>query len=226
MLDLKEDHLPIQCLRRDDLGFVRRYAGGERTVSSRDWWLSWTQPGYAHRFALVSTVAPSLLRSGDRQDEFRTEDRGGWIPLPEISSPERRAAALDKARRDFAHQLQSMRAGGRPVQLLDEMLRLCRKENIQAVLVLMPEGPVYRSWYASEVWQQIRGVLGDLQQRHGVPLVDARCWFDSEDVFLDSHHLLPAGAAAFTRRLGGEALPPLLRKGSFQTRREKRESEQ
>jgi hypothetical protein len=41
------------------------------------------------------------------------------------------------------------------------------------------------------------------------PLVDARDWVGEKDM-LDSHHLLPRGAASFTRRLGREVIRPHL----------------
>ena len=38
---------------------------------------------------------------------------------------------------------------------------------------------------------------------------DARAWL-ADDLFVDNHHLLRAGAAAFTDRLAGEVLHPWL----------------
>jgi hypothetical protein len=43
---------------------------------------------------------------------------------------------------------------------------------------------------------------------YGLPVIDAREWMGEED-FIDGHHLLPDGAAAFTRRFGAEALAPV-----------------
>ena len=80
-----------------------------------------------------------------------------------------------------------------------------------AALVLMPEGPSFRALYPARAWPEVRAWVGSLSARQAAPLVDARAWLPEEE-FLDSHHLLPGGAARFTRRLGREFLLPLLRR--------------
>jgi hypothetical protein len=74
------------------------------------------------------------------------------------------------------------------------------------VLVLMPEGSEFRSWYPPSELPQIESFLGALQREYQVPLVDARTWIADDD-FADSHHLLLPGAAQFTKRLGQEVFP-------------------
>ena len=64
----------------------------------------------------------------------------------------------------------------------------------------MPEGTAFRSWYTPEAESVVAKFLAEVCDRHGVRLLDARCWIADED-FWDGHHLLPGGAARFTRRL-------------------------
>ena len=47
----------------------------------------------------------------------------------------------------------------------------------------------------------IDAYLAGLSRDYGVAVIDARTWV-AEDGFFDSHHLLPAGASTFSRRLG------------------------
>ncbi len=205
ILDSREIFLPRQRLRHGELALLRRYVGDKREVSSRDWWLSWVHPVFSHRFALVSSVAPWLLRNGCRTVDFRIKDEGGWIPVDtRFSNSERRRAALEHVRQGYAGLLQTMEVSGKYVRLLDEILALCAREKIPATLVRMPEGPVFRGWYSPAVSGRVRGLLDDLHRRHGVRVIDAQRWVDDEECFLDSHHLLPEGAAIFTRRLGEE----------------------
>jgi hypothetical protein len=78
----------------------------------------------------------------------------------------------------------------------------------------MPEGTGFRALYSADAHRQIDAFLAGLTAAHGTPLIDARTWVD-DDGFFDLHHLLPKGAAVFTRRLGREAILPLLRGSSL-----------
>lgn len=92
---------------------------------------------------------------------------------------------------------------------MHDALDLCRREGIPTALVLMPEGPLYRSWYTPDTHAKIQAFLQDLQQKHKVPLLDARDWIPEED-FNDSHHLLLHGAETFSDRMVHDFLLPIL----------------
>ena len=77
-------------------------------------------------------------------------------------------------------------------------------------LVLMPEGPAFRTFYPADAWRQIRGFVDTLKGEYGIPIVNARDWMAEED-FLDSHHLLPSAATVFSERLGQAGILPLVR---------------
>ncbi len=91
-----------------------------------------------------------------------------------------------------------------------ELLELCQKEGIQAVLVITPEGTEYRTWYSADAYPRLVQSLTGLCSDYGVPLVDARNWLMDDD-FYDSHHVLERGALRFTRRLTDDVLRPLVR---------------
>jgi hypothetical protein len=68
----------------------------------------------------------------------------------------------------------------------------------------MPEGEAFRQWYPPGAGERLDAYVRGLADEFGVPVIDARRWMRDED-FWDGHHLLPGGAAAFSRRLALEA---------------------
>ena len=95
------------------------------------------------------------------------------------------------------------------MRAFDDLLALCRREDIPAAVVWMPESSEFRSWYPESARRLVADYCTDLSRQHGVRVIDARDWLRDED-FLDAHHALPPGAAAFTRRLGEQVLCPLV----------------
>ena len=126
-----------------------------------------------------------------------------------VNEPARRRAALRKAHDEYAEILRYPFLSGSCTQALRQTLEMCRREHIRAALVLMPEGSLFRSWYAPETLRQLYAFLWKLSGECQVPLIDAREWVEDSG-FSDSHHLLPPGAAAFSHRLGREVILPLL----------------
>jgi hypothetical protein len=92
-------------------------------------------------------------------------------------------------------------------QALRELLSCCRQERIPTTLVLMPEGPQFRSWYTPAMRRGLSAFLGDLQQEYQVPIADTREWI-AEEGFRDSNHLIGAGTLAFTDRFVREVILP------------------
>jgi hypothetical protein len=180
-----------------------------------DWWLGWPVPSHSHRFAIVSAFAPNWLPWDLRQDWGRGTDDHGWsAPLYQVKSPEERRQAVERAHQGYCDYLSKFRLGRTPCQAQREILEECRRQNIPVALVLMPEGPTFQSWYSSKARRQFESFLNRMCEQHAVPMIDARCWI-GEEGFSDSHHMLVNGAKCFTRRLGREALVPLLRQQTF-----------
>ena len=57
--------------------------------------------------------------------------------------------------------------------------------------------------------EEVEAFINRLARRYEVPVIHSREWMD-DAAFADAHHLLPAGAAIFTERLGREGIVPLL----------------
>jgi hypothetical protein len=204
-----EDALLRGRLGWEDWPGLRRYLG-RFEADYRYWRRHQFVPCYTQRFYLLSTVAPSWLPVPARADGWwEYTDRTGWMARRENVSPAEYRHALDHARREVTPILRRFRLSAAPDRALREILRVCRREGIAPVLVLMPEGTEFQSWYPADVRSAVESYLTGLSREHGVPLVDARSWV-ADVCFADSHHLLVRGADLFTERLGREVLRPLL----------------
>ena len=114
------------------------------------------------------------------------------------------------ANADYQNRLARFRMGGPQCQALCELLASCRKEGLPVALVVMPEGPTFRSWYPPGTWENIKEWLTQVSREYDAPLVNAREWIDDENDFKDSHHLLRSGRDKFKERLARECIFPLL----------------
>jgi len=197
-------------LWRHELTVVARHGATGRELR-RAWWSCCALPWYAYRYAILSHVAPAVLSYQVRQDWFRHVDGCGWVDPPyRAPTPESRRRGATQARNEYTALLRDFRLGGAAPAALRELLEVCRQQGIPAALVWMPEGTEFRVLYTPAARAQIDAFLADVTCTYGVPLIDAREWVADED-FIDSHHLLPAGAAKFSARLGREVLPALIR---------------
>jgi hypothetical protein len=153
----------------------------------------------------MTQIAPTFLELMRRQDHFAGVDQAGWLPMARGPHDVAKAQAKDY----FGGMLARFRLSSPLLAALRETIELAQEEGIPAALVLMPEGPRFRSWYPPGTWEQIEQALRRLVGECGVPLVDLRDCVPEED-FCDSHHPYPEGATRLTRRLAVE-IEPLLR---------------
>lgn len=203
------DRLNPDRLWYRELSLVEHYGRSHRELHE-DWWLSCLVPWYEHRFAIMSRAVPAYLPWRLRLDWFQAIDASGWVNSPAgFASEDHRALATERTRQEYAAYLNEFQVGGPPCEALSEELELCRREGIRVVLLLMPEGSAFRSWYGEANWRQVESFLTGLCVKYNVPLIDARCWI-ADDQFSDSHHLLATGAADFTDRLGREGIMALI----------------
>lgn len=209
--EVEELMLPAARLGWRDLPLIERYSSPDRQRLNWNWFVSSLVPWYTHRFAILSDVYPYFMPDSTRIDLFMTADNSGDVDINfGKMTPERARKAVQFTHDRFLHFLQDFRVGGGACEGLRELLDTCRREQIPAALVLMPEGEVFRSWYSAGAWRQVQTFLDDLSREYRTPLISTRDWMPEKD-FPDSHHLLGEGAAVFTERFGKEAILPLLR---------------
>jgi hypothetical protein len=210
LYDTAETFVPTASLRDWELSYLARYAR-DRKVIRCEWWLQWLSSVHTYRQNLLSRLVPSWQRRLQPQHQAEG-DAWGWRPLPrEMYTPAQAAKAQVKTREVYSGTLQQLDPGGDPLELLTSILELCRSEQISTGMLLMPEGPTFRSLYGPGKLEQSQRILDGLSHHFEIPFINAQSWVEDEADYLDSHHLLVPGAEAFTRRLACEALPPLLR---------------
>jgi hypothetical protein len=205
---MKEELMPANRLTFFDLGVLEPYRGDTRPRLWGEVALADAAALYTRRYAVVRAVAPSLVPAADdeRKPYFWVANR----PLAPFAPPaEERSRALAWAHTQYADVL----ADYRPARCegLRRLLTACREAGVTAALVVMPEGPVYRSWYGPDTWARIEAWLDEISREQGVEVINTREWMDEAD-FKDSHHLLPSAAARFTQRLACERILPILRR--------------
>ena len=202
--------LPADKLWLRELPLLERH--GFPAGELRDAWLeAWPVPWYSHRFAIISRIMPTAIPWNVRQDWSHGTDAWGWArSLHDHLTPKERCHLLERTHAEYAYYLEDFHLGGPTADALREMLEVCRQEGIPAALVLMPEGSDFRSWYPRDAWQQIAAYLEDLSRQYDTPIINCRQWI-ADGEFSDSHHLLFSGAVQFTRRLGRDAILPLLK---------------
>lgn len=187
-------------------------AAGVRTSGDAvygEWMNARLMPWFAHRHTIMNHYLPVWQSGAMRQDHWwKGLDSWGWLPVrAEGSHPE----AVQFTKKYFERRLQQAEVDPQHEKAIRHVLSICKREKLPVAILLMPEGPAFQSWYAPEARARWDTFLGGLCQEYRVPLVDARGWLPSEDSFVDSHHLVPDGARAFTHRLTRETIPMLLR---------------
>jgi hypothetical protein len=176
----------------------------------RRWCKDQLSPWYAHRFSILNHYVSDFLPWRLRLDHWKQLDRWGWSDIGQDDQPlVMVAAALEVTRMTYYQDLHSLRISSMEDHALRDLLTLCRKEDIPTVLYLMPEGSLFRGWYAPEVNSRINDYLIAMSREYSVPIVDLRLWMEDK-YFGDSHHLYRAGASLFTRRFGPEVLSCLV----------------
>jgi hypothetical protein len=167
-------------------------------------------PWYALRFPLLGRVAPAAIPAGRRHDEGRTCDTHGWYRIWEEALPEKAVEeARARARRDYSAILRDIAPGGPAAIALRDTLVMAREHGIPTRLVFMPESSEFRALYSPAATMRLARWARNLALESGSSLVDARQWVPDAG-FVDGHHLLPGGSAAFTDRLTDEVLVPAL----------------
>ncbi len=165
-------------------------------------------PVFASRAAILSRLGPSWAPKFDPERRLQNlAPDGWWSPRASVSEADR-ARLVDLYRGIYAPRLAKFSIRPIPDRALRDLLDLCRREQVRAAVVVLPEGDAFRALYPPGALQLVDAYLDRLASE--VPVIDARRWV-GDTGFADGHHLLPEGASAFTARLARDALSPLLR---------------
>lgn len=160
---------------------------------------------WAYRREALAALFPwAAIGDGGALWVYHSDRFGSLLKLPHRYDAAQRAESLEAARKNFEPVLPTLRFQGPTFDALRATLDVCRGRGVRACLVVMPEGPAFRSWHPLPSRANARERLRDLAAQTGAALVDAWDWFD-EEAFVDSHHLFQPAAAEFSARLARDA---------------------
>ena len=201
----------VRKLDWSDLRVMRRYAFEPRELTFR-WLASRMAPWYAYRVELLRRAAPGWLDEACQRDErmLVQTDRFGWSRFPLRPADDAERQRVGKWSADlYTVALTGFEVTDVPRRAIAEMLDICRREQIDSALVLMPEGELFRRRYPSAALTRLDEYLSQVRRDFALRVFDCRDWCDDAQ-FCDGQHLLPEGAAAFTTRLHDRLLAPWL----------------
>jgi hypothetical protein len=204
----EERRLLLRRFTRKDLAELRPYWRKPKYLYL-DWGTGLLSPWHTYRLPLLRDFAPDWLPL-DPMAGSGPMDKLGWAyDLPEDLDQDQRGYATVALRSIFDMSLRHFRVSDVSDRAMRQMLAVCRREGIEVLFVVMPEGSEFRDYYRPGAEADLDAYLARLSRECSVPVVDTRDWMADEG-FADSIHLLPAAAADFTRRLGRDVLRPWL----------------
>ena len=206
----------VPRLSAADLRHLAPYCADPESLRTR-WLSARVAPWYTQRAVLMSHWFPRWLSWHERVDgQWVTMDPDGFVPFLYADPPtEFRSMATARARREYAGMFDGFRAGEMSVRALRDTVARCRAEGIAVAIAVPPVSPTFRGWFRPEVWAGGDANVRDLARELGVEVFPAQDLLDAD--FADGHHLLPGGAARYSRWLADTHLEPwLVRRGVTQ----------
>jgi hypothetical protein len=174
------------------------------------WFKDQAWPWYAQRFTVMNHYASNCVPWRLRLDHWKQLDQWGWSDIGEDSQPlVLNPTALEVTRQTYFADLQHLQVESMQDHALRDLIVLCKQHGISLMFYIMPEGTIFRGWYAPEVRERINTYLTRLSRESGVPIVDLRTWMEDK-YFGDSHHLYRRGATVFSQRFAPEVLSRLV----------------
>jgi len=201
-----EAFVKMQRVAWSDLPLLAGYSNAPTNLYA-DWLRRRVGGWYLVRLCVVSRLCPGFLPGKDRLDHmWNTLDRFGWLPFPYTTiEPQKHEQMIVASIDQYAGHMNKYELSAMPLRAIERIIETCRENNIEIAFHLMPEGPRFRASYPPHALKLFAKYVSDLEKRHHIKVYDCRTWMDEDD-FADSHHLLPQGAAKFSRRFGHEVI--------------------
>lgn len=138
-------------------------------------------------------------------------DPFGWEPhFKNGITEEQREHYRVVARNQYHSAMGPWEPAGNAFAALDAILDTCQQINLPVVMVMMPEGPFFRTFYPPGMQEQFETRFASISKTRSILLINARDWLTDQDLY-DSHHALPSGAALFSQRLQNDVITPVTR---------------
>ncbi len=166
-------------------------------------------PAYAHRLTILNYAAHVLVPTVDQMATWGglIDDRC-WTPLP-AHTPEERAPIVATMKSNYEKNMACFSPGATSLQAFTRLLELLKRNDVQAMVVVVPQGPAIRGAYPKDALERFMTRIAELSKENSATFVSAFDWLD-EDQFNDCLHPTTEGAAIFSERLTREVLIPAL----------------
>jgi hypothetical protein len=164
---------------------------------------------YGYRTELIKSSPVRKMLPRHMLNQWVTRSDPWGTDVVASCNPDWAAKALGYTKNAYADAMGRFSVGEEGLKVLRTLLNECREHKIDTAVVLMPEGTEFRSWYRPGAREEFEVALTGVTRECGSTLIVGSEWIDDAD-FVDSHHLLFAGATKFSERLTKEALEPLL----------------
>jgi hypothetical protein len=192
-----------------DLGRLEPYLADPGALRRR-WLWERLDPWGAQRAVIINHLAPGFLPWQQRIDHLWTmTDELGYCPYPMGDIEGQREARTEYTRRGYASGLQNVRATELSDRCYRDLIADCRAAGLPVAFFITPESPEFRSWYTAHSRVAVADYIRTLREELGCPVFVAPEDYAESD-FADGHHILPDGAARYSRWLADEHLRPWL----------------
>jgi hypothetical protein len=199
----EEQWLVISRLAATDILRLTKYHSRRKRLGW-NWMATHLVPSYFQRYSILSEIDEAWLPQEPYLRTILKMNPSGWIPgACEVFNARDRQKYEEAERGQYIRAFVDYKIGVGAGQAVRDLLELCQREQIETVLVLMPEAQSFRAMYTPAAESELQGLVAELQQTFGVACIDARGWVRDGE-FFDSHHLMTCGAATFTAKLRAE----------------------
>jgi hypothetical protein len=122
-------------------------------------------PIYGCRLPILGRYLPAWSPWNMRSDSSRNCDETGWMrPVYDSVTPEQYRRGVDWARAEYSELLRTLMLQGPATTAVVESIELCRAAHLPIALILLPEGPDFRSMYDARASAELERKLDEWRQ--------------------------------------------------------------
>ncbi|MFO0935658.1 MAG: hypothetical protein U0798_03970 [Gemmataceae bacterium] len=201
--------IDLPRLEPGDLKMVRDYYPDPPSVT-RFVYEAQLWPAWRYRRQILASIRPKWVPDARHDHRFSSGiDRWGWWPgCRDEDADAERAKRADIGKNPFRPYLVDYSVGREADRALRDLLAECRADGVAVALIVMPEGPKFRTLYTADAEQKFRDHLNAISNTYQLPVFNARERDEFSIDLPDDVHLTQGGAARLTRLLATE-LPRL-----------------
>jgi hypothetical protein len=126
-------------------------------------------------------------------------DEFGWLRFLPPTVADRRER-MKEVKEKLQAGFQNYHITEHPKQAIETLIKVCRTNGVEPIVIVLPENSEFRSWYSPDAMAQIKRYLDDLREHQHVRVQDYRFSLN-DDYFTDGQHLHEQGAWVFTHML-------------------------